>query len=115
MAVNLIVILESNSRDGGALSLDTLFRFLVPVNQRVARPDIVGSVCRVATAEENAAVQSGEYIEERTQQRFPIGTPVATIKSFLESAWTSRKAYLDSLPNQNQYYGVGWNGTAWSA
>jgi len=102
----------------GSTNIDVtwLFWLAVPAGQEIALPVGAASVWPGASAAENAAIQAGQVIEEQHGAQWPAGTPAATIKAALVSAFTARQAIVNGQPNPNQYFGVFFDSvTGWSA
>ena len=109
-----IVIIETNTADGGSNTVRAVFWFAVPVARRVPRPDITASAYKDATAAEMTALQDGSVLEEVKLQGFPASQTGATIKATLVQQYTDRATYLATLPFKLQFYGVFYDGAVWS-
>ena len=83
---------------------------LVPVPQ----PGAV-SVWTGASAQENAAIAAGLVIEETRARDFPNTLTKAQIEGFLQAEFQAGQAYLQSVAQPGQFYGVFFDGTGWSA
>jgi hypothetical protein len=60
-------------------------------------------------------LQAGRVIEEFHSDSFPNTFTATQIKASLVAQYTSRKAYFASLPARGAFYGLTYDGTAWSA
>lgn len=106
-----IIVLNNNS-DGTFVTYQMAFWFSIASG---VQTQASGSVWTGASAAENTAIQNGTVKEEVKSFVFPIGTPSATIKSFIQQAWTDRNSQLNGIGTA-QYYGVYLDSvTGWSA
>jgi hypothetical protein len=101
-----LIVLETNTNDGGQFTVRVAFWFPIIASKRVPIPALTKSSWTGANATEVQALADGSYIEEVKQYSFAASETTANIKIFLAKAWTDRKAYLDTLPYIGQYYGV---------
>lgn len=114
-----IIVLETNPADGGYITVNTLFWFAVPAAQQVPNPGYASAFKTIGTAgptaQETSDLQSGAMVEEWFQFRFPNTYTAAQIKAELQAAYATRQSFRATLPNKIQWYGVSWDGAAWSA
>lgn len=107
-----IIILETNPSDGGAIAVNCVFWFAV-TGTPVPMPGFV-SAFKTPTGTEATALQDGTVDEEYRSFQFPKSFTNAEIKGSLVKAYADRKAYRDSQPNVNQFYGTSHDGTVWT-
>lgn len=113
-----IIVLETNPSDGGYISLNYVFWFAVPVGHEVTKPQFVSQAKGSAApnAAELTALQNGTVLEFYRSQSFSNTFTAAQIKAELQAEFASQQAYINSLPNINQYYGVFFDSVnGWSA
>lgn len=115
MAAKTIIVLETNTNDGGQVTLRTAMWFPITPGKEVPRPDILKSQWSGASGPEVASLQSGSVLEEVRVMSFPKSFTTAQIKASLVAAYSDRLAYLASLPFVGQYYGLFYDGSVWSA
>lgn len=109
-----IIILETSSPEGGCIGLNYLFWIPVAAGSESPRANAVSAFAG-ATTTENADLQAGRVIEEFHSDSFPSTFTSTQIKGSLVAQYTARKAYLASLPARGAFYGLNFDGTAWSA
>lgn len=109
-----IIALETQKFTSG----DTLLRFAmwfpIALARQVPRPGAV-SEWRDALAADNALLVSGAVLEETRTVVIPVGTGTPAVKGILIAMYNVRAAEIAALPNPNQFYGVFYDGTVWSA
>lgn len=111
-----IVILETNTDNGGAFSVRLVFWFPIVAGKQVPIPALTKSLWTGASAAEITALQNGSVVEELRNFSFAKTETTANIKLFLAKAYADRKTYLDSLPFVGQFYGIYLDDTTgWSA
>lgn len=112
-----IIALETNPASGGQISVRCAFWFPVPAGQEAPKSGFVSAVkgAAVPTQAESDALMAGSVVEEVAIFSFPDNMTTATIKSTLVSLYQRRAVYLASMPWQGKYYGVSYDGAAWSA
>jgi hypothetical protein len=118
MAARQIIVLETNPADGGQIAVRAAFWFPVTAGQEVPKPGFVSAITKdpfKPTAQEATDLQDGKVFEEVKSFSFPDNTLAATIKSSLVSFYQRRAAYLATMPFQGKFYGVSYDGAAWSA
>jgi len=115
MTTKQIIVLSQGS-NGTDVTVSGLFWFPItknPVPQTAGSAwAAVTGVSTGAASAENAAIQAGTIREESWSYSFAIGTPVATIESFLQQKWTVRNTQLNGQGGY-QYFGSYYDGTAW--
>lgn len=115
MAVKRVIVLTQSSTET-QVSYSGLF--WIPVSSGI-RTQTAGSswvpngTSLGAIAAENTAIQTGSILEVSWGYSFPVNTPVATIESFLQQAWTNKNAQVNAI-GPNQFYGFFYDGVAWS-
>lgn len=111
-----IIVLETNPADGGSFAIRAAFWFSVPAGKQIAQPNFASAVRAPAAplTQELTDLQSGAVVEEVRDFAFPASATATAIKASLVSAYVDRKAYRDAQPFVGQYYGVSWDGAAWS-
>ena len=80
-----------------------------------AKTQANGSAWSGASAAENSAIEAGTVLEVSFIVNYPIGTPVATLKSLLQQDWANKNSALAGLGpavDANVYYD---GSTGWSA
>lgn len=106
-----IIVLNNSASDVGSFNVRVVF--WVPVSPAYPNPQITSSAWKDASASEIQALQQGTVIEFVKSFNFANGTPVATMKSVLNSAYT---AFVASMPSPAPFFGVFFDSvTAWSA
>lgn len=117
-----IILLEVNPADGGQIRVNAVFWFAItdPAAQ-IKQSSFASAVnanqagAAAPTQAELGALQSGAVREEWKSFVFPNTYTAAQIKADLQSHYASRQSYLASLPAVEQWYGVSWDGTNWTA
>src|SRR5262245_37316559 len=109
-----IIILDVLRGPGGDRSIRCALWFPIPLARRVPKPGAT-SIFRNALAAEITDLQTGAVIEEVYDFQVPGATTAAQIKTFLEAKWSARNTEISNLPDPNQFYGIFWDGTVWSA
>jgi hypothetical protein len=115
MATKRVIVLNESYSES-SVNYSGLFWFPITsaVKTQTAGSAWVPSGASVgAVTAENTAIQGGTIAEVSWSFTFPIGTPVATIESVLQQAWTSKNAQINGI-GPNQFYGSFWDGVAWS-
>lgn len=107
-----IIILETNPADGGQISVNCVFWFPVTAGQEIPKAGFV-SAFKTPTSQEATDLQAGKILEEYHNYVFPSGTSAASVKSSLVAYYSARGTYRATLPNQGQFYGTAYDGTAW--
>jgi hypothetical protein len=115
MAAKQIITLETNTADGGQISVRVAMWFPVTAGKELPRPDMLKSAWSGASAGEMTALQTGTVVEETRTFNFPNSYTVTQIKAALVAAYATRATYLATLPFQGQYYGIFYDGATWSA
>jgi len=92
-----------------------VFWFPIAVGRRVPLQPGRPSRFPEATNEEIAAINDGSVIEEYDQVIIPSGSTATQVKAALEARYAAREAVLTALPNPNQFFGIFWDGSTWSA
>lgn len=114
-----IIVLETTPSNGGQISVRAAFWFPVTAGQEVPKPAFVSAWKTNAvpgpSTQETADLQNGTVVEEVVSPIFPDNYTAAQIKAALVTFYQRRAAYLATLPFQGKYYGVSFDGTAWSA
>src|SRR4051812_31550718 len=64
---------------------------------------------------EQPLLNSGAIREEVITDYLPSSYTTAEVKAWLQRRYADRLAFLLGAPSPRQYYGVSWDGTAWSA
>lgn len=112
-----ITVLETNPAAGGQITVRCAFWFPITAGQEVPKPAFV-SACKgvaVPTGPEQSDLDAGRILEEVPTFSFPDNMAPATIKNTLVTFYQRRAAYLATLPFQGKFYGLVFDGTAWSA
>ncbi len=110
MAKQIIILGVSNSQTDTVVSFIMWFP-VAGVADRVPRPNSL-SAWSGASAAEIADLQSGAIVERQFSEKFPSGTPVATIKSMLQQRYT---AELAAFQPPGKFQGVSFDSVAgWS-
>jgi hypothetical protein len=116
-----IIVLDTNIADGGYITCKVVFWIPVAVSRRIPKLTFQSAIdntlagSQQVTASESDDLKSGAVLEEIGLYRFPNSYTTAQIKTELQAAYTSRAAYVASLPNPIAFYGVSWDGAAWSS
>jgi hypothetical protein len=72
------------------------------------------SVWSGASSSENAALNSGQWIEvSRPAQFFPLGTTLASAETQLALDWVSQQSLQTGSVQPGQFYGDFYDGTGW--
>jgi hypothetical protein len=80
-----------------------------------ARPQQNGSLWSGASPAETTAIQNGTVLEVSASFGFPINTPIANIKAFLQQEWTNRNTQQAGV-GPNSTFGVFFDSVnGWSA
>lgn len=109
MAKEIIALDQSQAGTG---MFTVRVAFWVTMAQPVPVPNAT-SAWQGASAGDLAAIQAGTILEVVLGFTFPNGTPAATIKSVLQSAYTALQA---GIPSKGQYYGIFFDSVnGWSA
>ena len=110
-----IIILETRPNTGGLTSISAALWFPIgSLAARVPRNPAISPVPNV-TAAEQTDLESGAVLEEVMTVVYPSGMGTAGIKSDLVNRFSARAAYLATTPPTRQFFGVFYDGTAWSA
>lgn len=116
-----IIILETvASAATGEVRVTGVFWFsIAAAAAKVPRPGMVSvaaglSGAAVITVDEQAALESGDVREEPFTLSYSSSTSAANIKGDLVQRWNDRNAAIAAAPPTRQFFGVSWNGTAWS-
>jgi hypothetical protein len=77
-----------------------------------ANPEAV-SAYKGATAEELNAIKAGQIVEQVGSANFLAGTPLSTIKSYLQNKFAE---FQQEITARNPWvrYGSYWDGTSWT-
>lgn len=117
-----IILLEVNPADGGQIRVNCVFWFAITnVLAQAVKSNVVSAVnaaqagASAPSGAELSALQSGAVLEEWKSFVFPNSYTSAQIKAELQSHYTARQSYIASLPAVEQWYGVSWDGAAWTA
>lgn len=109
-----IIVLDTNSADGGTLNIRCAFWF--PLSNPIVQPAGVDSAWPGRSQAEVDALRAGSVKEEVRHIGFPVGTSTAVMKAALEAQWTARAAFLATQPSPGQFFGVFFDSaTGWSA
>lgn len=117
-----IIILDTTKGGDGYTNVNVVQWF--PIATQAARVPRTG--CRSAasglagtaaqiTPTEQAALEDGSVREENTTIQFSASTTNAQIKAELVRRYTDRATAIAAEPPTRQYYGVSYDGAAWSA
>jgi hypothetical protein len=109
-----IIILGSQIQDGSSAILTYAFWF--PITSGQQKRDS-GSAWPGASVEENAAIQSGDVLEELGSYQAPRGGDAAVVEGILLQLWTNRNAEIAGKGPASfagMFYddATGWGGTA---
>jgi hypothetical protein len=116
-----ITVLESNKAGDGTTSIRGVFWFAMPKDAaRVPLPQFVSAIIGVngptaITADEQAQLETGEVLEERFVITVAASTDLAQVKADLNRRYTDRAAAVTALPDTRAFYGLTFDGSAWSA
>lgn len=116
-----IIVLDTNPADGGNITVKVVFWYQIPQGRQIPKPSFQSAVdnslagAGAVNATEIAALQNGAMLEEVFLRTFPNTYTSAQIKAELQSFWATRNTYVQGLPNPIAFYGVSFDGTAWSA
>jgi hypothetical protein len=116
-----IIILETNKAGDGYKSVNTVMWFPIAAsNARVPRPGFVSRASSLTGADaitqtEQTALEDGSVREEASQSQYPDTATNNEIKADLVKRFSSRSTAIAAEPATRQFYGVSYNGSAWSA
>lgn len=110
-----VIVLETNTGDGGFLILRTAFWLAVAPGQEVPLSALgpTPTVWKGASPEEIAAIQAGQIVEEVRTFIFGQSLGIDDIHKLIQIAYADRVEYLAALPPKGQYYGSYFDGAQW--
>lgn len=109
-----IIVQSVSPQVGGETMVNVVFWFPVASGKEYPRPN-AGSVYPGAQAAEITAIQAGSVIEESRSYIIPSNYTKAQAEAFLLAAFNSRQTYLGTRPAVGEFYGVSYDGSAWSS
>lgn len=113
-----IIVLETVKASDGVVAVNVVQWFpIAAATNRTPRP---GAVSRAASAitvlpAEQASLEDGSVREEFINVGYPASMTTAAIKADLQKRYTDRATAIAAEPPIRQFYGVTFDGTAWSA
>lgn len=114
-----ITILETNPSDGGEIQIRVAFWFPVPSGQEVPLAGFVSAIKtntrNAVTGAEATDLADGKVVEEVQTVRLPASSTPVQVKANLVARRADRATYRATLPVAWQFYGVVYDGTAWSS
>ena len=116
-----ITVLDTRKAGDGRTQINGAFWFSISnVNARVPRPQYVSVLLNVpspqnVTAAEQAQVESGEVRDESFAIEIAASTTLPQAKADLQRRYTDRAAAVSAEPATRQFYGLTFDGSAWSA
>ena len=108
-----IIVLVLNPNQGGIVSIDTLFWFSVPIGRRIPL-DAANSPFTKALPEELNAINDGSVLQEQHAFALPASYTEVQLAAILQRFYADRGAWLAAQTSQGQYFGLTWDGTAWT-
>lgn len=115
-----ITILETTKASDGVTTIRCVFWYpIANVNARVPRPQFVSALVDVpapnnVTPTEQADLESGAVREEVLSVTSPVSATLAQVKGTLVLRYTDRAAAVAAEPATRAFYGVSYNGSAWT-
>lgn len=111
-AQDRIIVLGSDTQEGGLLRAIVLFWLPVPTGKELPRPGAESSYAG-ATVAEKEEIRAGRIVEEVRTFLLPTTMTPANMQAFLQAAWTARKDHLDGQPARGEHYGFAFDGASW--
>lgn len=109
-----IIALEKNLDQVGFVNIRVAFWLPVASGREVPRPGASSAYRSISTAELDA-LKAGTIIEEVYLENYPPAMSTTAIKADLLSRYGIRATAILNLPDPNQYYGIFYDGSVWSA
>lgn len=116
-----IIALEVYQPVPGLQTIKVAFWFPIAAGKEYKKPNFQSAVdanlagAAAVTGPELTALQAGQVLEEVQTFTFGVSKTTVEIKAQLVQAYTDRATAVANLPNPIAYYGVNYNGVAWSA
>lgn len=116
-----IIVLESRKSGDGTTSVSGVNWFpIAAADARVPKPGMQSAAkelsgAAVITAGEQTALETGAVREEGFGVLYAASTPLTQIKTDLVRRWTDRAAAIAAEPATRAFFGISYDGTAWSA
>ena len=116
-----ITVLETRKAGDGRTAINGVFWFAIPnANARIPRPQYVSALLDVpspqnVTAAEQAQLESGAVREETFAVDLAASTTLPQAKADLQRRFADRALAVAAEPATRQFYGMTFDGTAWSS
>lgn len=106
-----VIILDVNPQPGTTVIRYAMW-FAVPVGKE--NPAVAHSAFTRATATELNDIALGKVVEAVDVAKFPSSQSQATVQAFLQTLWTDMNAAFQASPKPGQFFGLNWDGAAWT-
>jgi hypothetical protein len=116
-----IILLETQKAGDGITNVNCVFWITITApTAQVPKAGFTSAAAQLSGAQaitttEQASLDSGAMREEVLNVVFSASDTTAQMKAELQRRYTDRVAAVNALPPTRAFYGVSFDGTAWSA